>query len=371
MSSSNIRAKSIEGHVTDSAGNVLRNSKIVIKQATPGGSFVVDTTKSDDSGYFISAPLPDGVYDIYESGIRVAKNIHSSDKNAIQSFKANPDNYDVVGAGNFEVLAEELSLNNFKAFIQIEPAEIDIPQYGNTFPLYDFIFSNADPEISGSDNDLWNLSQFFGFNNESRITTTRFDVEYYNPLTALSNSYQRTRWSGVPAIKFYKDSKLLIPLDYFSMTLNLPKVISPSVGQYSTPGQEISAVSESVSSISLTDESGTNNEFQTLIENIKKGDVLSVIIEKDAEEAYYGIVTKVETSPKYSIILEKLLSSNYTSVAEPDVSGDYLARRILLYDGMFRGISEINEDVNEKFSVVENVYAQSIPTELYNYNGAV
>ena len=70
---SNIRAKSIEGYVTDSAGNIIRNSQIIIKQSTPSDSFNIDTVSSDDSGYFASRPIQSGTYEIYESGILVSR----------------------------------------------------------------------------------------------------------------------------------------------------------------------------------------------------------------------------------------------------------------------------------------------------------
>ena len=38
------------------------------------------------------------------------------------------------------------------------------------------------------------------------------------------------------------------------------------------------------------------------------------------------------------------------------------------YDGFFNGISNIGSSVNEKFTVIENIYAQDVANELYNYN---
>ena len=89
---SNLRSKPIEGYVADSAGNVLRNSQILIKEAAPYGSNIRDSITSDDDGYFKSKPLPSGSYDIYESGIIVAKTIHNPDKVDIQCYKAHTDN---------------------------------------------------------------------------------------------------------------------------------------------------------------------------------------------------------------------------------------------------------------------------------------
>jgi hypothetical protein len=44
----------------------------------------------------------------------------------------------------------------------------------------------------------------------------------------------------------------------------------------------------------------------------------------------------------------------------------------MIYDGMFQGISDISEEANERFSVVENVYSQDSGSgELYNYNNRI
>ena len=362
--SSNIRSKPIEGHVTDSAGNVIRNARIVIKQATPSGSFSVDSVYSDDSGYFLSRPLPNGIYDIYESGIIVSRTIHTADQNSIQCFKAYRDNYNVLSVENFDTLVSDSELNNFRGFIQIEPAEIDIPQYGSSFPIYNFIFPSSDPALSGNDNDLWELSQFFDLSTDSRITTTRFDIEYFSPLTALSNIYKRIRWSGVPAIKFYQDSKLVIPLDYFSMVLNYPKVIAPETVNFGVT--DIKALYVTDSTISLANVSA-NNSFKTLALSVTVGDVLKVNLVDLT--VYYGIIIEVDVSGDiYTITLEKLLSSRYvTDATTIDTSGTYYALRIQGYDGMFRGITDIDEEVNERFTVVENIYAQDLQSELYSY----
>lgn len=361
--SSNIRSKPIEGHVTDSAGNVLRNAQIVIKQETPGGSYPVDTVDSDDSGYFISKPIPNGIYSIYESGIIVAKTIHKADENSIQCFKAHRDNYNILNIENFDTLVSDDTLNNFKGFIQIEPEEIDIPQYGSSFPIYDFVFPSTDPGLSGSDNDLWELSQFFDLSTDSRITTTRFDIEYFSPLTALSNNYKRMRWSGIPAIRFFEDSKLVIPIDYFSLVLNYPKVVAPEAADFGASA--IKALWVTDNTISLSNVSA-NNSFKILATSIVTGDVLKVNLVDLT--TYYGIVTGVDSSGDiYTITLENLLSSRYESDSDIDEGEEHFALRVQAYDGIFNGITDIDEEVNERFTVVENVYSQDLQSEMYSY----
>lgn len=362
---SNLRAKPIEGHVTDSAGNVLRNSQIIVKQVNPSGSFPVDTVNSDDNGYFITKPVPSGQYDIYESGIIVAKTIHSSDKNSIQCFKAHSDNYNIENIGNFDTLASEGRLSNFELFIQIESSEIDTEQYGSIFPIYDFQISSETPVIIGdAERELWHLAQFFEFGVDSRITTTRFDIEYFSPLTALSNTYQRIRWAGVPAIRFSPDSKLVVPLDYFSIVPNLPRMISPEDSDFTVPGVSVTGSGNNISVASSV------STFKDAVDRMKVGDILKLIVEEVDEdpEIWYGVITSRTRPPygSYTIALEKLRSSRFLST---DLSsGVFYVSRILTYDGMFKGIADINEEVNERFTVTENIYAQDDITELYNYN---
>jgi len=370
---SNLRAKPIEGHVTDSAGNILRNAKITIKQATPSGSFPVDTVSSDDSGYFQTKPIPNGVYDIYESGVVIARTVHTADRNSIQCFKADRGNYNVDTLRNFTTLADSTELSDYKAFLQIEQPEVDVEQYGSSFPIYNFNITN-DTNLDEVNDELFHLSQFLGLNTDSRITTTRFDVEYFAPLTALSNEYKRIRWAGVPGIRYYQDSKLVLPLDYFSMVFTLPKLISPPTGNFLG---DPAAVTISGSEDSWFGElnKGTNppQSYTDLVEKAKKGDVLKVFVGRAGEYQgyWYGIATEVDKSDK-SIRMEKLPSSRFTATVNLQNVNDWYAQRILLYDGMFPGIIDINESANERFSVVENVNAQdNTAGELYNYNSSI
>lgn len=355
---SNLRAKPIEGHVTDSAGNILRNARIVVKQVTPQASYIVDSVNSDDSGYFKTKPIQNGSYDIYESGIVIAKTIHNPDNGSIQAFKAYQDNINVESIESFDTLAEDNRLSDFKAFIQIESQEIDVEQYGNLFPIYDIDITH----FVDSDDELWNMSQYFGFSNQSRITTTRFDVEYFTPLTAISQNYLRIKWVGVPAIKFSEDSKLVIPLDYFSIVPNHPKEITPNSGTF--PGTEVTF--SYVNTDSYTIEAESNSEFNNLLKQMKKGDILKCILDGYSED-WYGIVTDYTiTTAGGTIQLETFRSSRYRPTPAPLI--DYDVTKLYSYDGMFRNISEIDEEVNERFTVTENNYAQNNSAEIYNYN---
>lgn len=358
---SNLRSKPIEGYVLDSAGNTLTNAQIIVKQQTPEGSLSVDTVKSDDSGYFITKPIPSGTYSIYESGIVVSKVIHLPDQSSIQSYKAAPENYNIDSIESFSTLVGNGELNKFRAYLQIEASEIDISQYGSTFPIYDFNIT-TNTNIGESGDELYHLAGFLKLSSDSRITTTRFDIEYYFPITATSSIYKRIRWAGVSSIRFTEDSKLVIPLDYFSIVLNSPRIIDPPDSDY-TDGEVLSTGTFEKMTLTYT------SDVNKLLPRLKDGDILTVLTKEtngpgQPETPWYGIVIDVGTN---TIELEKWQSSRFTSTVDPGTSGVFAAR-VSVYDGMFAGIFEINESANERFSVVENISAQNNGTELYNYN---
>jgi len=380
---SNLRAKPLEGHVTDSAGNVLSNKQIIIKLTTPSGSFPVDTVNSDDTGYFISKPLPNGWYEIYESGIAVARTIHMTDKFGIQSFKAHTDNYNLLTLENFNELANESPsrMNDYIAFLQIEPSEIDVNQYGSSFPIYNFDITTR-PELGNDDSadELWFLSQFLNLNHDSRITTTRFDVEYFSPLTALSRNYRRVRWAGVPGIRYYADSKLVLPLDYYSIIPSFPRIITPKASDFGSfaSGDYIEFVSDNESNdyVTIKNMGGSNNDFINAVNNSKIGDIVKLYVSHNSvyKGIWYAIISSIELTEEgestYEVKLERLKSSRFVNGFDASLSNpEWYVTRMMVYDGMFQGIRDINEDANEKFSVVENIFAQNIGTqELYNYN---
>jgi len=342
--SSNLRSKSIQGYVTDSAGNILRNSSIVIKTSNPTtGSIVVDSIKSDDNGYFISNPIPDGAYDIYESGIRIMRIYHIADKSKIQCYKPKvnyPDNNNLMP---FETLASSNRLNEFKRYLQIEPDYIDVFQFGSTFPIYDLDISS----IVDESNELYNISKFFGFSQNSRITTTRFDIEYYAPLTSLSTQYKRIRFAGVPGLKFFEHSKLLVPIDYYSLVPSFPKYYINSATALVPEGADIIVIDCS------------NEPESDMVPLVSIGDIIKL---EFASSLWYGIVCSISDR---SINLVKWLSSRFTSTANPI----QIIKKIYLFDGIFQNIDLIDETNNERFTVVENIYAQDLGYELYNYLG--
>jgi len=346
--SSNLRSKSIQGYVTDSAGNILRNASIVIKTSNPTtGSIVIDSVKSDDNGYFISNPIPNGTYDIYESGIRILRIDHSPDQLKIQCYKPRTDgeNYPKSVINDFTSLAGDMRLNEFKTFLQIEPDFVDVFQLGSSFPIYDMDIT----AFEDYNDALGRMSKFFELSSISRITTTRFDVEYYSPLTSLNSQYKRIRFAGVPGIKYFDHSKLLVPIDYYSLVASLPKFNTNNVGGvYYTIGTSPDTVS--------LDAPSDDAVWLAILTKLSIGDIIEL---KFTSSSWYGIVCKIDDV----ISLVKWGSSRFQSTT--DLTQALLG--ITVYDGIFQSINLVDETNNERFSVVENVYAQDLGSELYQY----
>lgn len=353
---SNIRAIPIEGYVTDSAGNVLRNAMISIKEVTPQGSNSVDSVTSDDDGYFTSKPLPNGNYDIYESGIRVIKSIHIADSHTLQVFAASNDNYpeNLPPYSQMSYTSDD-DINKYKLYIQIEPEELDIKLYGHRFPIYE-------PNLMIG--DLEDLSTFHELIPDSRLTTTRFDVEYFTPLTSTSSNYRRMRWVGIPAIRFKADSRLVLPLDFYSLRLRLPNAV-----------YDFSSVisfnhNDSLETISIYDASDSDADFEEIADNVTKGDILKLTFDDNTNKVFYGIFVEESTYNFHRLlILKKWRSSNYTS---NPISGDLenmtAVTDLSKYDGMFNGLENIGVSTNEKYTVVENIETQDSDSEMYNYS---
>jgi len=363
--SSNLRAKPIEGYITDSAGNILRNAVIVIKQETPLGSKTIESTKSDDAGYFSSNPVPNGTYSIYESGIVVSRVIHRPDHNSIQAFKSDELNYKPTTVGTFTDLAADAKLNTYRIFLQIESTNIDVARFGSSFPIYEFDIGQS-PNIAESGQELFHMSQFLELDPVSRITTTRFDIEYYSPITSASSAYKRIRWAGVPGIRFSKDSQLVVPLDYFSIVTNFPKLIDP-VSDTDTYTDLAVNMTGTTAGADIT-----GSEMEAFSQSINNGDIIKVMTKEDTnpstpELPWYGIVTSVSGDPIIS--LEEWKSSRFTSTVNP--ADAPFVTRMMAFDGMFNGINDIDESVNERFTVVENISAQNNEQELYNYNNRI
>lgn len=363
---SNLRAKPVQGFVTDSAGNVLRNSNIVIYRNSPTGLISVDRTESDDEGYFVSAPLPNGTYDVFESGIRTARVIHRPDSNAIQCFKASEDNYYPSDIYPFSSLtAADEDLNKYKYFLQIEPENISVDIYGNLFPIYDLDFSG----LQSGAVDFFYMQQFFGFDAAARITIPRFDVEFYLPQTETQSSYRRIKWAGIPGIRFKDDSKIVVPLDYYSIVANSPFIISNNGNDFATSPDQVYVTSDGAGNLPLyltIEGLSTNDEFVDIYTKIGLGDILKLKFASD--KYWYGIVRDLSS---YTISLTWWKSSRFQAALPTAIANNEAILGIQAFHGIFQGMAEMSETVSDYFNVVENLYQQNVSGELYTYEEGV
>jgi hypothetical protein len=390
---SNLRSKQIEGYITDSAGNVLRNTNVVIKEPSPSGSNVIINIKSDDDGYFISLPIKNGTYDIYESGIRVLRYYNPANPQAIQSYRVVSDNIP-TGISSFNTILSEGDsgdLNNYKYFLQIETDNIDVSTYGNSFPLFSPNGDNSASEYSNllSGTGFDNISSFYGFTDNSRITHTRFDVELFNPLTSDSSQHRRVRWVGVPAIRFFADSKLVIPLDYYSIVCNSPSKYFDRTGT----DNKLSWESLSGSNDEIIKIKQPISESVEISDSLVKGDILElefdtksgysdysgkfwcIYYKEDSDASYYNIYAKVWKSdnatdnPSITTPLNSIYSASGGS--NTDDSGG--VKSIKRHNAFYSSIENIGVSTNEKFTVLENIcyqgktYSNSSNSEAYSY----
>lgn len=355
---SNLRARPIQGYITDSAGNILRNSSITIYRNTPDGLTGVDLIESDDEGYFISNPQPNGVYDIFESGIRTSRIIHNPDQNAIQCFKASKYNYFENDITPFSTLVTDSNLMGYKYFLQIEPEEVNVDIFGNMFPIYDKDLST----LLATADDLYDMKTFLNLRTDSRITISRFDIEYYQPLTATQSAYRRIKWAGVPGIRFKKDSKIVVPLDYYSLVANNPFKLSNNGDSFSAGIVTVTDVTGPDDSVVTITGNSSNDAYLDIYNNAGIGDIMRITI---TDKVWYGIVLSKST---FSIALEKWNSSRFPNTgAIPAVTNSILTMKA--YHGIFQGITAMASTVSEYFTVVENFSQQNLDSELYNYGG--
>ena len=382
----NLRGRQIEGIVTDAAGNIVPNAAIVIKQECPTGTFTVDVATTGGDGYFVSQPLKNGVYDLYESGTRLERVYHSAQPTQLAVYA--PYNSNVPSAlptfasylGIQPTAGVTANINSFITYLQLEPESIDVPGYGNTFPIW-----NANPVDNTnimSGHPFVNMPQIHpGLSANSNLTLTRFDVEYFQPLVRNINSYRKIRWSGIPGIRFSQSSKIVLGLDYYGIVPRAKYFRQPQVGTSIT-----AAVSADPSTLRLTVNSTT---FAAFLTNVKYGDIVRVKFAngKMFWGIYYVNITAGTDPSTTALGLRWWKSSNNSHSVQGVVSASsiavYTVVDVTVYQGMYQGIENLNESVGERFFVVENMQAQdlfekvdsTLPTpvvtqsqEVFNYN---
>lgn len=365
----NLRSIPIEGYITDNAGNIVRNTTVIIKEDTPSGSNIVDTVKSDDDGYFISKPIKNGLYDIYESGVRVFRQYHSSQPTVIQCYKPGISNTPTWLAGFSEYTSSNIptiDINDYKSYVQIEPETLNTTLYGHQFPLWNI--NPYDISMIGNDHSFKNITKVHnGLDaNTSRLTHTRFDAELFLPLYAQNVTHKRVRWAGIPGLMFYGDSKIVLPLDYYGI---VPNHFYNTI----TPSSNITwAIWNSDPTLIRIDLGATDyNNFYT---SLTTGDIIEVSFSTTNMKFWCILYYKFVESNR-RILYGRMWKSSYA------VAGDNLSNisvvasstdinKIICYQGMYSGMEIINQSTSEYITVSENLMAQNSVTELYNYDEA-
>ena len=373
---SNLRARPIEGYITDNSGNILRRASISIKSVLPdGSSTLVDSAQSDDDGYFVTKPLKSGEYDLYESGVRVYRQQHNVDY--IQSYPASVED-SPASVLDFSYYTSDLTkdINLFRMYIQIEcPSDVaknsTYSMFGNLYPLWDI-----DPTAGLGGHDFQNLPTIHpGVSNNSLLTHTRFDVEYFNPLTQQNDINRRIRWVGVPGIQVYPSSNIVLPLDYYSMIPNhrFSYVSVPNIAWSTSPVSPTKVMTVSLTTLT----------YSSFLNSFVVGDIIQYGFSDSAQKLWCIVVAK-GADPSNS--LNTLITSRfwYSSRVNqgisylPGVTGTMISS-INIYQGMFGGVQSIQQSTGERFSVRENTYAQDLypiydgsgnvsAQEMYNYN---
>ena len=390
----NLRSRPIEGYITDNAGNVLRNAEVIIKEDTPSGSNILDTVKSDDDGYFISRPIKNGIYDIYESGVRIFRQYHSSHPTVIQCYQPGINNIPANLVQFNDYISSDiptLDINAFRSYIQLEPETIDVQLYGHQFPLW-----NIDPQdVSLAANahpfeKLRNIHQELSTSNQSRFTHTRYDVELFAPLYSQNSFHRRIRWAGIPGVTFYKDSKIVLPLDYYSI---VPNQYNVSMTAYNSYTWSVWNSDNTLMEVVLDLRADSQRGFSML----SAGDILELqfYIHPSLGYAYsnirfWGILyykkSGTSSAPRLYLRMWKSSNASHDLQGTVDISsliskvGDI--KKIIAYQGMFSGIQNITQSTSEYYSVSENIYAQDkfvtfdsngnrvTNQEIYNYSRA-
>lgn len=366
---SNLRAGPIEGYVADSAGNVLSNSNIVVKMPTPAGSIQIDTVVSDDYGYFVTGPIQNGIYDIYESGVRISRIKHSPSQFVTPTFEASsaniPNNLPVFTQMDLSIAND---INKFRHYLQVEGDDLDVNANGHFFPLYE-------PSIYEAPWD--DFYTYHELTADSRITQTRFDVEYYSPITASFSSFRHMRWAGVPAIRYGTETKIVVPLDYYSLRVKLPTHLytGSTTPVITNPTYQIKVMSGPNDTLYIYDDenAGVDAAFVDLGQYLVKGDILQFKFDYDLDHIYYGIYVDADQyddggglKTRYRTKLWRSSVFTSTSIATI-VATNTDVIEIRKYDGMFSGITGLGVSANEKFTITENSKQQNEVAELYDY----
>lgn len=353
----NLRAKPISGYVTDSAGNVVRSTKVTVKQATGSSQYrVVAAAKTESSGWFETIPLKPGTYDIFESGVMTMRVIHSFDNGCIPCFKPSTKSmvktYSMDQYGVTDETPKTPSINAYMLSVQIEGDDIDASNNGHAFPMY-----------SGVSLDRFNaLHPNMG--TPTSITASRFGVEYYYP-NVKNTTYRYARWHGLhgacygtaPKADAPAISPVVIPLTYDTLCVDadMPIFYAPSTG-----GADIITVD------STNDRRGWFSfdrwqGYDTLVPlivfgAIGKGDIVH-IHDNDNDTDYYGIIFNDIIYDSLSVYANRIwieLWNKQHAATDKLVTG-IVDATIAIYHGFSPAMETSDDSVGDRYTVFEDM----------------
>lgn len=381
-----VRAMPITGHLKDRSGNVIAGSKVSVKMVTPITNVHVDDIIINNNGFFSTRPLPNGVYNFYHSGVFVTS-IYHYHNSSIPCYRPKDEYLDFAILKNFSTYASTFRVSEYKIFLQVEG---DYPTHSvmNLDAFYGIkIPEDGDTEPISVKGDLNYASVFLNMDEDSRFTTTRFNIEYNIEKDFGDKRVRNILWTGVPGVKYSEDHPVIIPIDYFSLITRIP-YFSGNTGVSNNDilwkpyagAHYLTIPKNSIDNEELHTELFEKTPLGSVIKIISIGNVgegepiippeiESPIISRAWHRPWYGILSKRLSD---SVQIEPLRSNRYMTgeiindpqnelVLNNDKQPVQNAGKInegdtvyfQFFDGMQRAMVNMNEDINMRFTVTE------------------
>lgn len=345
----NLRAKPIQGYITDSAGNTVRGAEVVIKEFTASSQYrVVDTVKTDSKGFFQSRrALKPGVYDIFESGTVMNRILHSFGNGLVPGFKPSTRSLSPSKALSLYGLAEDgeptsADINEYILGVQIESDDIDVRNLGHTFPVYQ----------GSAPNTVIDNHQRYLMTASSTITSSRFNIEYYYP-NVQAVTYRYATWRGVHAVSYGPDKPLILPLTYDELFVDTSLPLAYATAddaEFLQTGHDTTTATFSTGNFPSQVKDLIHNQIAYGV--IGKGDIVSVYNTVN-NVRYWGIICNdlLITGGACTIWLRnwaKLQDSSFDNVVTAQVS---------FYHGFSQTMENASDTMSDRITVFEDMSA--------------
>lgn len=355
----NLRSKPISGYVTDSAGNVVRSTKIVVKQVTGSSQYrVVATAKTESSGWFETVPLKPGVYDIFESGVMVMRVIHNFDNGGIPCFKPSAKSLaptlSLSVYGVDDETPRAANINDYMLAIQIEGDDTDSANSGHCYPMY-----------SGIALDYFN-SNHSSMQSPTSVTASKFNAEYFYP-NVKTTTYRYATWRGVHGACYGRQTKadapavspIVLPLTYDSLCINpdMPAAVLSLLAVTSDDVLNIDA--DDRRAWFALDRFQGPTSIQTLIAfgAVGKGDMVRVY-DNDTEQEYWGIIFNSPTYLGDGSTYDGYVWIEMWNKQHPDADSfpaGVVDATISIYHGFSPSMETVDDSTSDRYTVFEDM----------------